>query len=230
MATWNVHNLLHGPAEEGKVVEVARGVQALDADVVALEEVEDESLLFEVAARAGYPTALLVEGRDPRGIDVALLARVPLEGYRTHRDEAVFSRDCLEVHLAGPLPMVLLCNHFKSRLRQGHDEDRRRRAQADRVLELVEELAPRPVAVLGDLNDGPDSWALEPLFGSLQDALAGDPDRSTFRHRGRPLALDHVLLNEQLAPYLIRARVERGPEFSTSDHAPVLVEFSDGTQ
>lgn len=226
VAAWNVHNLLHGPKEQQKVAEVARGVTALEADVVALEEVEDLALLEQVAALADYPIALLVEGRDPRGIDVALLSRRPLKGYRTHREEKVFSRDCLEVHLDGPFPAVLLCNHFKSRLRQGHRADLRRREQAERVLELARELEDQPVAVLGDLNDEPDSWALEPLFGGLQDGLAGVADRTTFTHRGRPQALDHILLNRQLAPHLVSARVLRGAEFVTSDHFPVVVEFA----
>ncbi len=226
MAAWNVRNLLHGPGERRKTEEVAAGVSALRADVVALEEVQDQALLDEVAARSGYPTALLVEGRDPRGIDVAVLSRVPLKGYRTHRDEPVWSRDCLEVHLDGPLPMVLLCNHFKSRLRQGHQEDERRREQALRALELAQELSDQPVAVLGDLNDEPDSWALQPLFDDLHDAFAGVPERGTFSYRDRSLALDHVLLNDRLLPHLTRAQVERGPAFTTSDHSPVVVEFA----
>lgn len=225
LAAWNVRNLLHGPGEARKVHEVADGVSALEADMVVLEEVEDQALLDEVAALTGYSTALLVDGRDPRGIDVALLSRVPLQGYRTHRDEPIFSRDCLEVHVAGPLPMVLLCNHFKSRLRQGHREDQRRRDQASRVLELAQELSDRPVAVLGDLNDVPDSWALEPLFLSLNDAFAGVPDRATFVYHDQPQQLDHVLLNDLLAPHLVSARVLRGEAFRTSDHAPVLVEL-----
>lgn len=219
-----MHNLLHGPHEERKVMEVARGISALQADLVALEEVEDQALLEQVALKAGYETALLVEGHDPRGIDVALLSRVPLRGYRVHH-ESLFARPCLEVRVESPLPLALLCNHFTSRLRQGHRFDERRRAQAERVLELVRELGSGPVAVLGDLNDEPDSWALRPLFQSLHDPLGQQSGRSTFHHRGRTQALDHILLNQALAHCLLSARVARGPEFSTSDHSPVVVEL-----
>ncbi|GMU53728.1 MAG: hypothetical protein AMXMBFR33_28740 [Candidatus Xenobia bacterium] len=224
LATWNVHNLLHGPHEERKVMEVARGVSALQADLVALEEVEDQALLEQVALKAGYETALLVEGHDPRGIDVALLSRVPLRGYRVH-DDPLWARPCLEVQVESPLPLVLLCNHFTSRLRQGHRFDQRRREQAERVLKLVGELGDRPVAVLGDLNDEPDSWALRPLFQRLHDPLSGQSERHTFHHRGRTMALDHILLNQPLADCLLNARVARGPEFSTSDHSPVVAEL-----
>lgn len=226
MAAWNVRNLVHGRGEQGKLRAVARGIEALEADVVVLEEVEDQALLDRLAESAGYPTALLVEGRDPRGIDVAVLSRVPLRGYRTHREEAVFSRDCLEVHLEGPLAMVLLCNHFKSRLHQGHNQDERRRAQAERVLELAREQADQPVLVLGDLNDEPDSWALEPLFANLSDGLAGVPQRETFVHRGRAQALDHLLLNGPLLPHFKSAEVLRGEAYGTSDHWPVRLKLA----
>lgn len=205
-------------------MEVARGVSALQVDLVALEEVEDQALLERVACKAGYETAILVEGHDPRGIDVALLSRVPLRGYRVH-DQPLFSRPCLEVQVESPLPLALLCNHFTSRLRQGHRFDQRRRAQAERVLELVAELGAQPVAVLGDLNDEPDSWALRPLFQALHDPLSQQSERHTFQHRGRRQALDHILLNQPLADCLLGARVARGPEFSTSDHSPVVVEL-----
>ncbi len=39
------------------------------------------------------------------------------------------------------------------------------------------------------------------------------------------MALDHILLNQPLADCLLNARVARGPEFSTSDHSPVVAEL-----
>jgi endonuclease/exonuclease/phosphatase family metal-dependent hydrolase len=52
------------------------------ADVIALQEVENltvlERLSNEYLAAAGYEPAILIEGDDERGIDVALLSRLPL--------------------------------------------------------------------------------------------------------------------------------------------------------
>jgi endonuclease/exonuclease/phosphatase family metal-dependent hydrolase len=52
------------------------------ADIVALQEVENlailERLRTEYLAEAGYAPAILIEGRDLRGIDVAFLTRLPL--------------------------------------------------------------------------------------------------------------------------------------------------------
>lgn len=51
-------------------------------DIVALQEVENQSILERLRrdylAEADYLPALLIEGRDARGIDVAFLTRLPL--------------------------------------------------------------------------------------------------------------------------------------------------------
>jgi len=53
-------------------------------DVIALQEVENLAILHrlrdEYLSAAGYVEAILIEGRDIRGIDVAFLSRLPLLG------------------------------------------------------------------------------------------------------------------------------------------------------
>jgi endonuclease/exonuclease/phosphatase family metal-dependent hydrolase len=54
------------------------------ADIIALQEVENASILErlrkEYLADSGYLPAVLIEGTDVRGIDVAFLSRLPLAG------------------------------------------------------------------------------------------------------------------------------------------------------
>ena len=54
------------------------------ADIIALQEVENVSILEQLRtsklADLGYRPAILVEGTDARGIDVALLSKYPLSG------------------------------------------------------------------------------------------------------------------------------------------------------
>lgn len=73
----------------------ARVLAAVDADVVALVEVEDRPGLvkfntnvlgsvFEATGRTAYPFALVVDGNDQRGIDVGILSRFPITDITTH--------------------------------------------------------------------------------------------------------------------------------------------------
>lgn len=244
LACWNLHNLfdevdhpnadqVYKPAEvEAMLEQRAALIRSWDVDVLGVEEVENRALLERLAARIpGVLHAILVEGNDTqRGIDVGLLSRVPVRGYRTHKhDPARFSRDCLEVHLGGRLPFVVLVNHFKSKAFGGQKSDVKRRAQAEGVMRIVAGLGPR-VAVIGDLNDGPGSWSLEPL-APLRDPFGplSLERRSTHTHHGRPGVLDHILLTSTLARYLVpgSARVLRGRAVqAASDHGALRVDLA----
>ena len=63
---------------------LANGPDGRGPDVVALQEVENRSVLERLRrdhlAPAGYGPALLIEGNDRRGIDVAFLSRLPIVG------------------------------------------------------------------------------------------------------------------------------------------------------
>jgi endonuclease/exonuclease/phosphatase family metal-dependent hydrolase len=57
------------------------------ADIIALQEIENEAILerlrTEYLADSGYLPAILIEGTDIRGVDVAFLSRLPLAGPAT---------------------------------------------------------------------------------------------------------------------------------------------------
>lgn len=69
----------------GRVAAVIRQVgNGRGADIIAFQEVENirvlERLRTEYLADLGYQPAVLIEGNDLRGIDVAFLSRLPLAG------------------------------------------------------------------------------------------------------------------------------------------------------
>jgi len=259
VATWNVHNLFDAiddgngdqvPSAEQvdkKLRQLSKALQQMQADVLALQEVEKLSLLQRLAGAGGYRYAILVEGNDDtRGIDVGLLSKVKVVGYATHRNdrlpyvegaslEARFSRDCLEVHLRTPQPLILLVNHFKSKVGKGKSSDALRRAQAQRVVEILRGLERHypghPVVVLGDLNDRLESWPLEPLARSgLMDPFAGmsPAQRYTHRHRGEGVALDHILLSPALGRRLLPGTPTVGQQRifrRCSDHRPMWLDL-----
>ncbi len=179
--------LTKAPIDDLAISHTAMVVRDVAADVLGIVEVEDRATLARFSdslvdvGGVPYDQALLLDGNDDRGIDVGILlgGGFTLEHLRTHmydRDDEgiVFSRDCPEYHLrtTSGEQVVVLVNHFKSK---GYSEpgDRlgngRRRRQAARVAEIYSGLGASgvdAVAVVGDLNDTPDSEPLAPL---LQD-------------------------------------------------------------
>jgi endonuclease/exonuclease/phosphatase family metal-dependent hydrolase len=186
--------LVQAPVDEEAMRNTARVMIDLKADVLAVVEAESRPALRDfnteiIGGLGGDPFShvMLIDGNDERGIDVgvAACAGFPIGTMRSHVDDRVdagpliFSRDCPEFYLAMPsgLRLVLLVNHFKSK---GYgslsDSAKRRLAQASRVKEIYNSLIEQGeqyVAVVGDLNDTPDSDALKPLLGdtTLKDAF-----------------------------------------------------------
>jgi len=139
----------------------------------------------------------LLEGNDPRLIDVGVLSKLPIQGatswqHAVHSEapeEPVFGRDLLEVQIYTPSRkrhlFTLFNNHLKSHFVHFLDDpvtgaaanDVRRRRQAEVVAEIVKRTT-RPnsrYVVLGDMNDPPDSPCLTAMATDaemrLQNAL-----------------------------------------------------------
>jgi endonuclease/exonuclease/phosphatase family metal-dependent hydrolase len=211
--------------DEQAMLNTARVIEDVAADIlgvietesrVALKRFADAGLL--VAGNPRYPHVMVVDGNDERGIDVGVLASAeyPLVGQRSHVDDTdlvgrIFSRDCPEYHFRTPAGkrLVVLVNHLKSKGYGGKvASDAIRRRQAQRIAEIYRDLVADgvpDVAVVGDLNDTPDSEALAPLLGDtdLRDISA----HPSFDDGGRPGTygyctarnkIDYVLLSPTL--------------------------------
>src|SRR2546423_797168 len=123
---------------DAAVENTARVIAEVNADIICLMEIESrvelqkfhDDLLFkkflQPAGKAFYENILLVDGNDDRGIDVALMSRLPVLSLRSHinepsghhgNDGATFSRDCLEVRIQLPnkKELLLMVNHLKSK-------------------------------------------------------------------------------------------------------------------
>jgi uncharacterized protein len=251
VVSWNAHDLFDAedrlvapgaldtvptPAEaDAKLERVAAVLRRLDADLVLLQEVENEGVLDALAERAGYPEARLVEGPDPRGIDVAAMARLPVAAYVSHaadRDPSgapLWPRDCVEVHVRlGARRLVVVSTHASSRL---SDDGTRRAFQAARLRELADALrADDPGALVlagGDLNDPPEAPAIAPLVG---DGAWVDPlPAGAFTWRGAQgeVQLDALLVARADAGTIVSAWAADGEDVRrASDHLPVVVDLA----
>lgn len=218
----------------GAVQNTARVISAVDADVLCTVETESRPAMerFNTQAlrplKADYPHYLLVDGNDPRGIDVGLYSRFPIRCVRSHVDDTytgkdrkayrIFSRDCpeFEVSLPDGRTLWVLANHFKS---QGYGtpagNDAKRLKQTTRLRDILGrfDLKKDLVVVAGDFNADPASKSLAPLLTvpHLRDVFdapvfAGQP-RWTY-HTGKQ-QLDYLLVSAPLFAALKAAGIER---------------------
>ncbi len=207
-------------------------IKTVKADIQCLIEVESRKTLeiFNTDILSSlYRDRLVLEGNDPRGIDVALASNktCPVVLARTNafaRDAVgeVFSRDCLEVELAVPggKRLHVLVNHFKakdSKPIESNEKRRRQAAEVSRILRERYDLSRDLVIVAGDLNDEPDSAPLAPLRATpgMHDVfdLVNRPkaDRWTYYY-GREKAfnaIDQMYVSDALRPLLTAAGIER---------------------
>lgn len=174
-----------------------------------------------IPAVGGQPFrhVMLIDGNDDRGIDVGIATRAgyPVGLMRSHVDDRlpdgspIFSRDCPEFVVTTPSgkEVVVLVNHFKSKgYGSKRAADARRKAQAQRVKEIYEGLVADGhdlVAVIGDLNDVPDSAPLRPLIADtdlkdvfMHEAFANGGYLGTFGLCNASNKIDYILLSPRL--------------------------------
>jgi len=151
-----------------KLDRVARAILQVNGgrgpDILALQEVENtevlERLRSDYLGTAGYVTAALIQGDDPRGIDVAFLSRFPMRGEPTlhrvaHARGGGDVRGILEATFALPDGTLLTgyCAHFPA---PGHAAATRREA-FDALTALATKLPPgRLRFAAGDFNVSAD--------------------------------------------------------------------------
>ncbi len=262
------------PVNAVAIDNTARVIKDLRADVIGVIEADDrpglqrfsEQLLkSEEIGSHGYRYIMLIDGNDERGIDVGIMTGegYPILSIESHANEKMdngewlFSRDCAAYEVRTPQGNTLwvLVNHLKSKgYGSAAGSNAKRAAQALRVREIYDAIvAKNPlVAVIGDMNDTPDSAALKPLCGSdapLRDVSA-NPDfddggrPGTYANGAKSNKIDYILCSPALMKKMTRGGIWRMgvwggtngtlfPHYDTiadkkeaaSDHAAIWAEF-----
>lgn len=180
---------------------IAARILSMNVDVLAVQEVENiEALRTFNASQLGglYRHSVLIEGNDPRLIDVALLSKLPIGDIVSHQtapdpidvSRRVFGRDLLQVEILNASRSKKLFTVFNTHMKSNFIDTRTHRTPAARAAAadaanqrrarqshvtaeiIADETRPNSKYVfLGDMNDDPDSPHMAPLVAAPELGL-----------------------------------------------------------
>jgi len=215
VATWNIR-----AARSAPLADIARELQSMQVDIVALQEVDMRTrrtgFVDETAALAGmlrlhHVFAASIEW-DEGDYGLALLSRWPLTDVRRHRLDvptASEPRIVLEAGVCVDGRPLRLFNH--------HADDRPASGAAGLALvrTLLQPRLGSGFLLLGDFNEPPDGPGVRGLVAAgLVDTGAALDEPTVFDRR-----IDYILADPQLAPHVSASRVWAT---TRSDHRAVL--------
>jgi len=234
--------------EKARLAAVLRGMAA---DIVALQEVESrpvvQRFVDEYLADFKYEV-VLYEGNSDRGIDVALLSRLPVGPVTSHRHLDLtdsggqpmrFQRDLLQVRITpeGFLPFDVFVVHLKSK--HGGEEASLpiRAGEAKAIRSLFDDLlhadSQARFLICGDFNDTIESQPLQTIIGAGPVALRGFYDdlpsekRITYNRQHLSM-IDFVFASPALAAGYVPKSYDvllGSVDAHGSDHNPVTASF-----
>lgn len=239
------------PREE--LERLAESIRALNADVIAVEEVESRAYLERFVnvflPEMGYRDVVLFEGNDGRGIDVGLISRIPVGEVRSRRHlrfpghdggTTKFNRDVVAVTLEpkNAEPFEVWVVHLKSNAGGREEAEPIRLAEARELRRLLDEELTKDAAariiVTGDFNDTYDSKTLQTIVGNSVNALwsAGsdlkNPEMVTYNKGEYRSVIDFMLCSPEMARKFVKGSY-RNPqgavETTGSDHNPISATF-----
>ncbi|HGG57501.1 MAG TPA: endonuclease/exonuclease/phosphatase family protein [Nannocystis exedens] len=233
---------------EARADEIASAIRTIDADIILLQEIENQPCIDALASRLpSYSSVHLGEQGYPASLDTAVLSTLPTLEVISHLDETFphpeggttsFTRDLLEMHFeVGGARVIVFDAHFRSKV---FDDPGRRLAEGQRAgewLALRAQEYPDALIVLGgDLNDTPGSPPLLALESAtpVSRVAAELDDDATYIYSGNAQAIDHLYLattdaGEHLQNSTVLFRITKNSGwsgFGGSDHAALRANFA----
>ncbi len=245
VVTWNIENYLvmhrviksgwspDYPKGEPEKAALRRVLQALDADVVALQEIGSAPFLLELQRdlqREGldYPHAILMTGADEVRHTAVLSKLAPVEIGRhadltfPYRGERLpLKRGLLEIRFETKGVHWALFNlHLKSQFTNYPDDPQsaaRRTGEARVARDFIRrrlEGEAIPYVIAGDLNDTTGSAPVrhflsvgDQVLAHVLDASDGDGQRWTHRWRAQDVysRFDYLIVSPAMLPYVSEA-------------------------
>jgi endonuclease/exonuclease/phosphatase family metal-dependent hydrolase len=169
-----------------KLDHIAKALSSIDSvdlpAIIGLAEIENIGVLNDLITRTrlkdGNYQAILEEGSDPRGIDVAMIFRKDVMKYLGHRAFpsalSFKTRSVLYVRLADARQDTfhLFVNHWKSRSGGATETEPQRMENATTLKHITDSLLSKNpksrIVIMGDLNDEPGNKSLTEALLALK--------------------------------------------------------------
>lgn len=243
VATYNIHA---GAGNDGvfDIDRTAAQIAELDADVVALQEVDvhwnarsqwrdlaaelAESLDMSVFFGPIYSVEPTEPGAPKAEYGNALLSRYPIRASRNHEITRLSTQVPNPVPEPAPgFPQISIkVDGVDVDLYSTHLDYRGvpdiRQAQVLEMLDIMACKPHRPQVLMGDFNVGPDGAELAPLWSTLTDAwaAAGTGDGLTYPADVPTKRIDYIAVSSQVSVTGVEA-----PQSLGSDHRPVVADL-----
>jgi endonuclease/exonuclease/phosphatase family metal-dependent hydrolase len=264
LATFNVLNLFDAhddpyyldegtdPKPEAQLAKLAEMIRRVDADVLALQEVENENVLKQFVdtrlGDMGYRNVVSFPSNDRRGIECSVVTRLPVGPVTSYRfvdftdgsgSTLRYQRDLLRVRILPPEAPAfdVFVVHFKSKRGGEASSGRVRTAEAAHARQVLDEaLTADPMSlfvICGDFNDTFDSPSVKAVRGegptALRDFLHDVPKSTvTFNRAPYRSMIDFVFASPAMAERYVKESyhvIPSSPAEGGSDHNPVVVRF-----
>lgn len=241
IATYNLENLFDvwddpytkdettrvKPREELETI--AKLLKTLNADVIAVQEVENEGVLKafvrEFLGDMGYDYIVTSQSNDMRGIDVGVISRVPIASVTSYKYRKLslpgeantwhFARDLLRVRLQATKDKTLdvFVVHLKSKRTTNKNDPKStkwRTAEATMAKSIIDDALKKDpkawLTITGDFNDTPETKPIDAFLkggtaGALTDLHTHIPAEKRITYLNEPYrsTIDYVLASPELA-------------------------------
>lgn len=229
---------------------LAATIRKVNADVVALQEVENRGYLERfvklLLPEMGYDHIAHFDGNDARGIDVAVLSRAPIGEVTSRRHLRFNDSNGVERHFQRDVPAVTIIPktgpsfevwpvHLKSKSDGAETSEPIRLAEAAELRRLLDaEFAADPntrIIVTGDFNDTRESNSMKTIFGMGATAMWAPVAKETddsIPNLEHPDLIDFITCSPAMKLMYVEdsCEIRRAPaEVDGTDHDPLWAKF-----
>ncbi|MCS6955806.1 MAG: endonuclease/exonuclease/phosphatase family protein [Candidatus Calescibacterium sp.] len=223
LASYNVWNLFDKvddplksdgpPKKENEMIGIADILSKSNADIVALQEVENKDILNDLLKIASLDKKynVIVGKSDDRGIATALLIdkKFKIKSYSINENNTNFKRPPVEaiVELSPGFEVKVYSVHLKSK-RGGVESDTQRQKEAQNLVNMASN-SKVPTILMGDFNDLPNSTVIRTIennnFQDVRklDKLSEETKYPT--HFGKHVStLDYIFVSPELQDKVVQ--------------------------